>query len=236
MKLRTTTLCVWTIAVCGLGVAAGLIRRSSPSNGLAFVPLTPISAPADDDDDTKPKPSNAKRNRSVEEEPSFNKLSPEEARVLLRKGTELPFTGEYTTTKDPGTYICRRCNAPLYAAKDKFVSECGWPSFDDEIKGAVKRRRESDGTGRTEIVCENCGGHLGHVFLGEGFTAKNTRHCVNSISMRFIPEGKELPKMIESPAKKAKAAKEKADKEKADKDKAEKSKEEKPEVKKADDK
>jgi peptide methionine sulfoxide reductase msrA/msrB len=116
----------------------------------------------------------------------YNKLTPQEAAVIINKGTEYPYTGEYVNTKDSGTYVCRQCDTPLYNSNDKFDSHCGWPSFDDEIKGAVKRVPDADGR-RVEIVCANCGGHLGHVFEGENYTAKNTRHCVNSISMKFIP-------------------------------------------------
>jgi len=119
----------------------------------------------------------------------FNVLNDFEKSVIEGKGTERPFTGIYYKHEEKGTYLCKKCNAPLYRSADKFDAHCGWPSFDDEIKGAVKRTTDADGR-RTEITCAKCDAHLGHVFIGEGFTSKNTRHCVNSVSLNFLPEQK----------------------------------------------
>ncbi|MHB8515692.1 MAG: methionine-R-sulfoxide reductase [Dehalococcoidia bacterium] len=119
-------------------------------------------------------------------EQKHNELSPQERSVIESKGTERPFSGEYDNFFEAGTYTCRRCNAELYRADDKFDAHCGWPAFDQEIAGAVKRLADPDGQ-RTEIECTKCGAHLGHVFLGERLTERNTRHCVNSISMKFVP-------------------------------------------------
>lgn len=123
----------------------------------------------------------------AKKEPIYRKLTKEEEAVIMHKGTEAPFTGKYNNFWEKGTYVCKRCGAPLYRSEAKFNAGCGWPSFDEEIRGAVTRSPDPDGV-RTEITCANCGAHLGHVFVGEGFTKKNTRHCVNSISLEFISD------------------------------------------------
>jgi peptide-methionine (R)-S-oxide reductase len=127
---------------------------------------------------------------------NYNKLNSEEERVIVDKATEYPFTGEYDNFYKDGTYICRRCNMPLFSSKSKFKSGCGWPSFDEYYPNAIRLVPDPDGI-RTEIECANCSGHLGHEFLGEGLTDKNRRECVNSLSIRFIPKDKELPKKID---------------------------------------
>lgn len=130
---------------------------------------------------------NSKKDTTIKTQKTmkYNTLTSEEKNIIENKGTEYPFTGKYWNFKGDGIYICKKCNSPLYNSKDKFESNCGWPSFDDEIEGAVSRKPDADGR-RIEILCNNCGGHLGHVFEGEGFTDKNIRHCVNSISLQFI--------------------------------------------------
>ena len=118
--------------------------------------------------------------------PSYNSLTAEERYVIESKGTERPFTGEYDDFYEDGSYVCRKCDAEVYRSVDKFDARCGWPAFDKEVQGAVKHLPDPDGM-RIEVECANCGGHLGHVFMGEGFTATNARHCINSVSMKFVP-------------------------------------------------
>jgi peptide-methionine (R)-S-oxide reductase len=127
---------------------------------------------------------------------TYNKLTEEEKTVIEGKATEPAFIGRYDNFYEPGTYICRKCNAPLFSSKSKFDAGCGWPAFDDSFPNSIRRVPDPDGM-RTEIECVNCGGHLGHEFIGENLTRKNTRECVNSLSILFIPEGRELPKRIE---------------------------------------
>jgi methionine-R-sulfoxide reductase len=126
-----------------------------------------------------------KNMKIIKDQISWNKLSNEETEVIVNKGTEQVFKGKYTTLNDDGIYLCKRCNLPLFKSQEKFDSGCGWPSFDSCFSGAVKEVSDADGR-RTEIICANCEAHLGHVFRGEGYTEKNTRHCVNSISINFI--------------------------------------------------
>lgn len=189
------------IAVLALAAFIAGCTSDSESVDVKQTPEQPTIQPALQEEITPPSEPAGENVMSdpVEESPTkYNELTDIESYVILKKGTERPFVGEYTDLKDPGTYVCRQCNAPLYLATQKFSSHCGWPSFDDEIAGAVERHTDADGE-RTEIVCKNCGGHLGHVFLGEGYTEKNTRHCVNSLSMKFIAEGKPLPPVIRPP-------------------------------------
>lgn len=186
-----------------LALALALASACTPPSGRDSAPTASLAAhdsrEAAPPDDVPAQP--ALRNQTsppaqaTQMADSYNPLNPTEARVLVHKGTERAFTGEYTDNKQAGTYICRQCNLALYRSADKFESNCGWPSFDDELPGAVRRAPDADGR-RVEILCSNCDGHLGHVFLGERFTDKNTRHCVNSISMRFVPDGEPLPTAI----------------------------------------
>jgi len=175
-----TTVLLAALASCGTGSADR--SESDPATNTPDLEVTDSQIPQSDG--------------SQSESPqSYNELTVDEARVILNKGTEYAGTGEYTDLDTEGLYLCRQCNTPLYTSKDKFHSNCGWPAFDDEIEGRVDHLPDADGE-RTEIVCNNCKGHLGHVFVGERLTTKNTRHCVNSISMRFIASGDEVPAPI----------------------------------------
>lgn len=126
----------------------------------------------------------------------YNKLTPQEEEIVVDKGTEAPFSGEYDNFYEEGVFICKRCNAPLFSSQAKFDASCGWPSFDEEYPSALKRVPDADGQ-RTEIQCANCRAHLGHEFVGEHLTEKNTRHCVNSLSIKFIPQGEKLPEVLQ---------------------------------------
>lgn len=190
--------------------AAAILMSSIAAWGLMAAPpktdgAKDKDAPASKETAKVPaKAKNTKESKKMADEPDYNKLTAEERWVILNKGTEYAFTGRYTDYFAEGTYICKRCNNPLYKSDHKFHSGCGWPAFDDEIKDAIKREVDADGY-RVEIMCKNCGGHLGHVFEGEMMTQKNTRHCVNSISVRFVPKNKELPEVIKAKSDKDEA-------------------------------
>lgn len=190
-------------------VLLSLVLVAGCNDSLEETPTASAQSPAAAETEQKPATTSESTPETKEpvvaEQPApteYNTLSDFESYVLLKKGTERAYTGEYTDLEDAGTYICRRCNAPLYTSKDKFHSGCGWPAFDDAVEGAVHQSVDADGY-RTEITCTNCGGHLGHVFFGEQMTKKDTRHCVNSVSMKFVPEGQPLPAVVKKPGEAA---------------------------------
>lgn len=160
--------------------------------GVLLLGLT-FTACSQEKTETKPTTTTMEKSDSSK----YNPLTPWERKVIEDKYTDRPYTGDYYDKHDKGVYVCKRCNNPLYRSEDKFDSHCGWPSFDDEIEGAVIRVPDADGM-RTEIICANCGAHLGHVFIGEGFTTKDTRHCVNTSSIQFYPADKvkDIPPVI----------------------------------------
>lgn len=194
------------IFVLGLGVM--LKKTYLKIMAILFFSAAIGCSPTLDETENQPAPDQSSRQNQLSETPAestkedqpveYNKLNELEEYVILNKGTERPNVGEYTDTEDEGIYVCRQCNSKLYTSEHKFHSNCGWPAFDDEIPGAVQRFPDADGF-RVEIVCNNCKGHLGHVFENEGFTDKNVRHCVNSISMRFYPAGSDIPEEIKKP-------------------------------------
>ncbi len=196
MKIRSFTVLI-TLFSLGLGGCVEVASESVVSDGSKATaePFRSVDARDEANESVAISTKEVTPMVSKKTMPRYNELTAEEKRVIIHKGTERAYEGEYTDLKAEGTFICRQCNAPLYTSEAKFDSHCGWPSFDDQLGDAVKQLPDPDGY-RVEIVCSNCEGHLGHVFTGERMTAKNTRHCVNSISVKFIPKGDELPKVI----------------------------------------